>query len=321
MDAADRVAAAAAEFGPFDGRAWFNTAHQGPLPTRAVRATEAAAALKAAPHRIADHEFTEVAERLRTLLARLVGGEPDQIVLGNSTSHGLHLIANGIDWSAGDEVLTVDGDYPATVLPWQRVADVRALRPRDDLRRRDDVHRPDDRVDRGARRCRGARSTSTGVQWAINAYLLSLAALFAFGGRLADTIGHRRMVTLGVVVFAAASAMCGLTPKGSLAEAWIVVFRVLQGAGGAIMYPGGARDRGADVRPARTRSRAGDLLRHRRWPHRDRPGPRRLSDAVDVARDLLGEHPRCRRRAGPDRRSPSRARCTGRRAWTTAACC
>ncbi len=79
--------------------------------------------------------------------------------------------------------------------------------------------------------------TSTGVQWAINAYLLSLAALFAFGGRLADTVGHRRMVTVGVVMFAAASGMCGLTPKGSLAEAWIVTFRVVQGAGGAIMFP------------------------------------------------------------------------------------
>ncbi len=79
--------------------------------------------------------------------------------------------------------------------------------------------------------------TSTGVQWAINAYLLSLAALFAFGGRLADTVGHRRMVTLGVIVFAASSAMCGLTPTGSLAEAWIVTFRVIQGAGGAIMFP------------------------------------------------------------------------------------
>ena len=79
--------------------------------------------------------------------------------------------------------------------------------------------------------------TSTGVQWAINAYLLSLAALFAFGGRLADTVGHRKMVTLGVVVFAGSSAMCGLTPKGSLAEAWIVTFRVIQGAGGAIMFP------------------------------------------------------------------------------------
>ena len=79
--------------------------------------------------------------------------------------------------------------------------------------------------------------SSTGVQWAVNAYLLSLAALFAFGGRLADTLGHRKMVTLGVIVFAAASALCGLTPKGSIAEAWIVIFRVVQGAGGALMFP------------------------------------------------------------------------------------
>src|ERR1022692_2266832 len=79
--------------------------------------------------------------------------------------------------------------------------------------------------------------TATGVQWAVNAYLLSLAALFAFGGRLADTLGHRRMVVLGVIIFACASTMCGLTPKGSLAEAWIVTFRIVQGAGGAIMFP------------------------------------------------------------------------------------
>src|SRR5580658_3973232 len=79
--------------------------------------------------------------------------------------------------------------------------------------------------------------SSTGVQWMVNAYLLSLAALFAFGGRLADTIGHRKMVVLGVIIFAAASTMCGLTPKGGLAEAWIVAFRALQGVGGAIMFP------------------------------------------------------------------------------------
>jgi EmrB/QacA subfamily drug resistance transporter len=79
--------------------------------------------------------------------------------------------------------------------------------------------------------------TSTGVQWAVNAYLLSLAALFAFGGRLADTVGHKKTVVLGVIVFVVASAMCGLTPTGSLAEAWIVTFRVIQGAGGALMFP------------------------------------------------------------------------------------
>jgi len=79
--------------------------------------------------------------------------------------------------------------------------------------------------------------SSTGVQWAVNAYLLTLAAFFAFGGRLADTVGHKKMVTLGVVVFAGASALCGLTPRGSLAETWIVVFRAVQGLGGAIMFP------------------------------------------------------------------------------------
>ncbi len=79
--------------------------------------------------------------------------------------------------------------------------------------------------------------SSTGVQWAVNAYLLTLAAFFAFGGRLADTVGHRKMVILGVIVFAGASALCGLTPTGSLAEAWIVLFRAIQGIGGAIMFP------------------------------------------------------------------------------------
>src|SRR5262245_20240888 len=79
--------------------------------------------------------------------------------------------------------------------------------------------------------------SSTGVQWIVNGYLLSLSALFAFGGRLADIAGHRRMVVLGVIVFATASALCGATPTGSLDEAWIVTFRVIQGAGAAIMFP------------------------------------------------------------------------------------
>jgi EmrB/QacA subfamily drug resistance transporter len=79
--------------------------------------------------------------------------------------------------------------------------------------------------------------TNTGMQWAINAYLLALASLFAFGGRLADTVGHKKMVVIGVVIFAGASTLCGLTPKGSAAEAWIVIFRIVQGAGGALMFP------------------------------------------------------------------------------------
>ncbi len=42
---------------------------------------------------------------------------------------------------------------------------------------------------------------------------------------------------IGVIVFVGASALCGLTPTGSVAEAWIVTFRVVQGVGGALMFP------------------------------------------------------------------------------------
>ena len=79
--------------------------------------------------------------------------------------------------------------------------------------------------------------TSTGVQWVVNAYLIALAALFALGGRLSDIFGHTKMCVIGVIVFVVASTMCGLTPKGTYAEAWIVGFRAVQGAGGALMFP------------------------------------------------------------------------------------
>jgi EmrB/QacA subfamily drug resistance transporter len=73
--------------------------------------------------------------------------------------------------------------------------------------------------------------------WVVNAYLLALAAAFAFGGRLADVLGARRMAVVGIMGFAGASALCGATPKGSYAEAWLIVFRVLQGISGALMIP------------------------------------------------------------------------------------
>jgi EmrB/QacA subfamily drug resistance transporter len=79
--------------------------------------------------------------------------------------------------------------------------------------------------------------TATGAQWIINGYLLSLSALFAFGGKLGDVLGRRRMVTYGVIGFAIASAFCGFTPTGSIAQAWIIFWRVVQGAAAAVMFP------------------------------------------------------------------------------------
>jgi EmrB/QacA subfamily drug resistance transporter len=79
--------------------------------------------------------------------------------------------------------------------------------------------------------------TQEGSRWVINAYLLALAATFAFGGRLADVLGHRRMVAIGIVGFAGSSLLCGLTPANGAAEAWLITFRALQGVSGAIMIP------------------------------------------------------------------------------------
>ena len=79
--------------------------------------------------------------------------------------------------------------------------------------------------------------SATESQWVINGYLLALSALFAFGGKLGDVLGRRRMVVLGVIGFAVASAACGFTPKGSIAAPWIIGFRVIQGAAAAVMFP------------------------------------------------------------------------------------
>jgi EmrB/QacA subfamily drug resistance transporter len=79
--------------------------------------------------------------------------------------------------------------------------------------------------------------TRTGTQWVVNAYLLALAATFALGGRLADVLGRRLMVLVGIVGFAVTSALCGLTPTGALAQSWIIVFRGLQGVFAALMVP------------------------------------------------------------------------------------
>ena len=124
---------AATDFGGFEGRAWLNCAHQGPLPRVAVAAAERALADKAAPRRMADEAFEEVPRRLKDALGRLVGVPADQVILGNSTSYGLQLLVQGVDWRAGDEVLLVDGDFPATIVPWLPLAErgvrVRLLRP------------------------------------------------------------------------------------------------------------------------------------------------------------------------------------------------
>src|SRR6201987_2099922 len=71
------------------------------------------------------------------------------------------------------------------------------------------------------------------LEWTVNAYTLSFAALLLTGGALGDRFGRRRMFTIGMAVFTAGSAGAALAPTiGTLVAA-----RALQGAGGALVPP------------------------------------------------------------------------------------
>jgi EmrB/QacA subfamily drug resistance transporter len=90
-----------------------------------------------------------------------------------------------------------------------------------------------------------------GLQWVLTGYLLALASLILVGGALGDRYGRRRVFVIGTAWFAIASLGCGLAPDLAL----LVVARVLQGVGGALLTPGSlaiiqASFRTADRAPA-----------------------------------------------------------------------
>lgn len=62
--------------------------------------------------------WEERAEAVRGGFARLIGAGADEICFVKNTSEGLSLIAAGLAWRAGDNVVAVDGEYPANVYPW-----------------------------------------------------------------------------------------------------------------------------------------------------------------------------------------------------------
>jgi EmrB/QacA subfamily drug resistance transporter len=72
------------------------------------------------------------------------------------------------------------------------------------------------------------------VQWVIEAYALFLAALLLVGGSLGDQYGRRRVFLMGVVVFAAGSAWCGVA--ASIGQ--LIMARAGQGIGAALLVPG-----------------------------------------------------------------------------------
>ncbi|MCU0474903.1 MAG: MFS transporter [Anaerolineae bacterium] len=70
--------------------------------------------------------------------------------------------------------------------------------------------------------------------WIVNGYLLMLASLILIGGSLGDQYGRNRIFGAGIVLFTLASAACGFAPSAEV----LILGRVVQGIGGALMVPG-----------------------------------------------------------------------------------
>ena len=77
-------------------------------------------------------------------------------------------------------------------------------------------------------------ATAIGIQWVVESYALFLSALLLVGGSLGDRYGRRRIFNTGVVIFALASAFCGLAANIEQ----LIIGRAIQGVGGALLVPG-----------------------------------------------------------------------------------
>ncbi len=88
-------------------------------------------------------------------------------------------------------------------------------------------------------------STST-LQWILNGYSLTLASLILLGGSLGDRYGRRRIFVTGTGLFTIASLLCAVAPNAEL----LVVARLVQGVGGALLTPGSLAMVESGFRPA-----------------------------------------------------------------------
>jgi EmrB/QacA subfamily drug resistance transporter len=80
---------------------------------------------------------------------------------------------------------------------------------------------------------RALHFTPTGLEWVVNAYALAFGGLLLLGGRAGDLFGRRRVFVIGVLLFTLASLAGGFAASSS----WLIVARVVQGIGAAIVAP------------------------------------------------------------------------------------
>ncbi|HEY2614439.1 MAG TPA: aminotransferase class V-fold PLP-dependent enzyme, partial [Chthoniobacterales bacterium] len=92
-------------------------ASDAPLPRRVADAMRRSIERASCDARQYEEELVSI-EETRERVAQFLGAESQEIAFTGPTSSGLNIVANGLDWNGGDEVVCYLDDYPANVYPW-----------------------------------------------------------------------------------------------------------------------------------------------------------------------------------------------------------
>ena len=103
-------------------RAYLDGAAHGPMPRRSLEAARSALDWKRDPSTLEDAEYFRLPDRIRAASAALLRCDPQSIAVATGASHGISLVACGLDWQSGDHVVVPSGAFPAITLPWRALA-------------------------------------------------------------------------------------------------------------------------------------------------------------------------------------------------------
>ncbi|TPI10459.1 aminotransferase class V-fold PLP-dependent enzyme [Mesorhizobium sp. B4-1-3] len=139
----DEIAAIRAQYPVVDKCVFWDCAAVSPISRRVSEAMARQTGLHCVDIKDAVNAAIPVQQMGRELAAKLVGSTPDRVAYIQNTSHGMSLVALGLDWLEGDNVIVAELEFPSNYLIWESLAakgvEVRKLKARNGALLADDL--------------------------------------------------------------------------------------------------------------------------------------------------------------------------------------
>jgi len=123
---------------------YLNTAAHTVMPRVSIRAVEHALEAKKFPHRVDESVWFEAPVRIRKSLSKMIGAKSEEIAVTTGASAGAAVVAYGLEWKRGDEIITVQREFPLQYATWKPMEEregvrLRVIAPRDRFITADDL--------------------------------------------------------------------------------------------------------------------------------------------------------------------------------------